>query len=263
MKLNLSPIIPDEILFEDSDLTIHLEDNPWHCGCKLLFAKELLTQYSNFHGDFLCKSPPEIENYPIKESEFCPYPITTAIPTETTETYSNNFKEIECFSPDGIAANHKVLIQSHIQLMELTVRAGDALVTLENIDEDLALVWFGSDKLSSDSSKYQQSANIDCFSSFSKEIVIKNLDKAKVYTFCLMSMVHTTVSPLDCMAYNHGEKATESDKIWLSEASKLMVISVIVAGLVSSIIVGMTTAAIFLKYIKYKNTESAGVNIFP
>lgn len=260
MTLNLIPIIADELFVNsETTLTIYLSDNPWHCGCKLIFTKDLFNQYSNFQGDFSCKSPPEIENYPIKESDFCPCPITTttSIPTETTETYSDNYLEKECFSFDHIAENYTVLIQSQMKEMELSVTADeDVLVVIESMGENLALIWFGSDTLRGASLYYVQSSNIDCISSLRKEIVITNLDKAKVYTFCLINITHTTVTPLDCISYYHREY----NKIWFPESSQPLVIGVIVTCLVLSNIVGMTVAIIFHRCwcIEHSATTSNG-----
>lgn len=241
MKLNLSPRISHEI-FVDSEtaLKILLSTNDWHCDCKLMFTKELLNIYSNFPGEYLCKTPKEIENYPVREEEFCPFPIS--ISTEPTEA---NFDE-QC-----LTLNRS---QSQMQQMEMIDKAGDVLVALESNDEDLMLIWFASDKLSTDFPQYQRSAYIACVSGLQNETVITNLNKGKVYTFCLFKMVDRTMSPFDCRSY---DRKGEENKVWFSGSSKPLIISATIICLVSSIVVGIVSSAV---YLRYKDTGSFHVN---
>lgn len=257
MNLNLSPTA-------SAVLSIHLDENPWHCGCKLVFAQGLLNNYTNFHGNFLCKTPPEIENYPIRESTFCPYPeitsSTTQIPsTETTATtdWHNDFRELQCTSVNETIAESVYVVHIQAPMVQMKVEMVsdvDLIVSVER--DDLGLIWFGSVQVSGvvgKSMEFQRSERIDCVSRIhSGQITVRPTEKLN--TFCLIKLPHTTVSPLDCMSYyHHGHDSIQFGKVWLAESSRMVAIGVICAALVSNVVVGIIAAVIFSKVTIYGN----------
>lgn len=263
LKLNLNPKMQN-VDKTQTILSIQLEDNPWHCGCKLLFFQDLLIQYSNFPGQFSCRSPPEIVNYPIEEADFCPYPVTTTPSpiTETTETYAeNNSDERECFNGD------KILIQPQTKQITASVKDGNVFVTLKNADENLiALLWFGNDQLASNSSMFQQNVDIYCVTNLREEIVISNLDLGIAYTFCSLNVTHSTISPFDCISIYLEDEATQNKKKWLSRSSKSIVCGVVGICFALSIIFGMLMSVVLFKYIKWhdqNNSISKNVKSIP
>ncbi len=260
LKLSLNSIIQNETLSVGSqtNLSIYLEDNPWHCGCKLLFFQELLNQYSNFPGEFLCSTPSEIVDYPIKDSVFCPYPVTTTTttPTTTIETTTIN-ADNECYERECFDGN-KICIQPQMQQINASVKDGIVSVTFKFVHESLAFLWFESDQFSNDFSMYQHNADINCIVRLSEEIVITNLNPGRVYTFCSMIVTHKTVSPFDCISL-YVEEVTESKRNWLSEATKPIVFGVAVTSFVLGILLSMVTTVVLIKYIGLyddKNRES-------
>lgn len=153
----------------------------------------------------------------------------------------SDFTERQCFSSNDYEAKENVFIKYQIHHIHLTVTPDEVSVLIESNERNMAIIWFGTDMLPNDS--YHQSSIIDCNNTSRNEIKLSNLERQTAYTICLINMVDTTVSPLDCVSYYHY--GAEVNGIWLLQSSKPLAISVIVGCLLISIIVGMVIGSIF------------------
>lgn len=241
-----------------TNLIIRLNHNLWHCDCFMDHLKDLLIANTNFDDDdILCTTPEEIINYPIRETEFCPLPITTtkSPTTETTTTEATDpiDNEKECSSYHEVQSKIKVSIQPPMQPILLNSTSEGVSVILDKHSSDLLLIWFKSEKFTSDTLVYYQNANAsDCFVNLSNLIFINDLETETSYTFCLMNISQQTVSPLDCISYyNHGEEETLK-AVWLYASNKPLTISVIVIVCIGNICIGVIIGAIVLKFSKYR-----------
>lgn len=257
--LHLSSTLPESTLqsaeeLDTSKLIIRLNDNPWHCDCSLEHLKELLNANTNFDGHIVCTTPEEIKDYHIKETEFCPLPITTDATTATAATTEivttpidkENNNEKGCYSYSNVEGTTKIAIVPKMQAIRLDITAEGASIKLEKTSSNLILIWFKSETFTNDTLEYHQNTNVsDCFTDLSNPIHITNLDNNTTYTFCLMNITQQTVSPFDCLSYHHQRDVEQFT--WLYENSKSVTICIAVFSCIASIIIGMIMGAIFMK----------------
>lgn len=237
------------------ELQIRLSDNPWDCDCSLEHLQDLLKENTNFVGEILCATPDEIVNYPIRESEFCPIPVTTTsttttttesttVPDDTVDSY-----EKECSRIDDNKTKTKISIQPKMQQIQLTTTSEGVSITLQKYTTDVILIWFRSTE--NVTNNYETSNISHCFTNLSHPIRIADLRKDTSYTFCLMNISQQTVSPFDCISYhNHGEMEKPA-AVWLYANEKPLSIFLIVVVCVANIFIGVIFGATFLKFNGY------------
>lgn len=246
---------PNEQLVE-TNLIIRLGDNLWHCDCSMDHLKDLLIANTNFDGDILCTTPEVIVNYPIRETEFCPLPMTTVTTTESStvpiDDDDGNGDEKECSSYNDFQSKVKISIQPQMQRIRLNGTATGVAVMLDNPSKDLILIWFEAEKFTNASLVYYQQSNAsNCFINLFNPIFINDLEEHTSYTFCLMNISQQTVSPFDCISHYNGKVET-SMAVWLYDSYKPLTVSLIVIACIANIVVGVIIGATFLKFWKYE-----------
>lgn len=261
--LNLSP------MSEEPFLKILLNENPWDCDTGVEHLRQLLVDYSNFDSADLCDMsdmcPHLILPDPTIPTTTTTTPTTTHPPTDPTTTTTSTSTTTEditgentnptngtteffgdltgkqCISSDDYDAN--VFIQRQICEINVTVKSNEVSVFINSNEPNLALIWFGSNKLTEFPDSYHQGHIIDCVSASQNEIKLRNLKQEIAYTVCLINIDVATVSPLDCISfYQYG---SENNGVWLLQSSKQLVIKVNVGGLLVTIVFGIVIGSIF------------------
>lgn len=226
-----------ELHLTSINLQIRLFGNPWHCDCSLAYVQELLFNYPSFTEDVSCASPES--GVQIKHAELCASETTTEITSETTPI--NEIDDgIQPLSKECHAAHTNITISPKTHDMQLISPSGQNPTKLElNRTQDMLLIWFGSEIVSATNLLlYQHDEVIDCAANLTSVIELTNLKAGVTYTFCLMSTIKTTVSPLNCLSYHHREIPKEFNGIWVYDKSKATIISVTIVTLVVAMVSG-------------------------
>ncbi|KAG4079670.1 hypothetical protein HA402_010450 [Bradysia odoriphaga] len=235
------------------DLQILMSGNSWECTCSLEHFKDLLNVNTNFVGEIVCSTPDEIENYPIKETEFCPLPVTTTT-TTTTESATipvdnSNGNDMECSPLSDAQSKTKITIQPRLQQIRLTRTSDGVSVKLQKYSTDLILIWSAQNFADG----YDYSSLSDCFTNLSNPILIGDLAKDTSYTFCLMNISQKTVSPLDCVSYYSRGEEEQLPAVWLYANDKPLTIFLIVIVCIANIFIGLVIGATYLKCNGYES----------
>lgn len=239
-------------------ITIRINGNKWHCECDLAYFRLFIEEYEeNFIGA-VCASPSNCASINISEAECfndCETPtITTTKATTTTATMTTTTSSppetdfrVECHQRDEIAVTDTVFIQRPIGYMTISENEnGEDNLNIEYAQEGISsvVIWFDENQNTGQMTGDEQ---INCVSeSEATSIPIRNLKHNVVYSFCLMDMTSTSVSPFDCISYVKRSEQTEA--VWLFESSKALTVTLVAVSLVVNIAVGMAIAFWMLNY---------------
>lgn len=272
-KLTTVPGDLFNLMLPKSELIIYIDKNVWHCDCELLPFRLTLEQYLyKFDGSIECNSPACGITQSIIESECfdeCESPSSstptitttsadtttaTSTTTPTTDSPANDYFTKLCYKSNEPNISETISIKSQSSSMTITESGnGEVNLNIENKQNISSMViWLSENEVSVE--------GINCIIMNERtSIPINNLMKNVAYTFYLMEGNSTNVSPLDLISYT--KRLDQIGPVWLFKSSKTLTITLIVAGLIFSVVFGTAIGFWMLNKSFFAKNDSQIVTI--
>lgn len=253
---NLLRTIPPGLFgqFPNHQITVQIDNNPWHCNCALEEFKEM-SLFQWFNGTMDCSSPVCLKGISLESALLCDAGKDIQCPSTQLDTrQSVNEREAitkECYD-DLTKTCEEVQIKGQTKIRSLSYEPhGEIQIEIDSEynARSLVVIWFETIKTSDENNEYYESSEtVSCQSSETESFRIRNLGPDTAYTVCIVSKTETTISPLDCFPYyNQTVVDTIDEDIWILEEDKIKVISFVVCGAIASLLFGLAMSFVLIR----------------
>ncbi|CAD7015050.1 unnamed protein product [Ceratitis capitata] len=116
------------------------------------------------------------------------------------------------------------------QLALLPNNSVQVLITDYNAQPEINVIWFSKQyEKSTDENNGKAAQNIDyqCQIYVQPYMLVHNLSENNTYTFCMLELPESTISPFNCLPLHVPAKHRETDNTWISEDDKQFTLSML------------------------------------
>lgn len=232
-----------------SIIVININDNAWHCDCKLEPFRQFIQSAKNIEiDDIICASPLKYAGVILNNSSsICVEPD----PSETSmylsyDALKNNLIS-QCVNSNITLTKDETKILASIKNDRLMI---DAL----NFSSDLNLIVF------METERKNGKIITKCLTNISDKTndlrFERDLKSNQFYRFCSKKKESKTVSPLNCVSFysinSSNSVGVMQSEVWIKTDDKAFLITILVLCPIFAFIIGVSTSLLLAKWFSWK-----------